>query len=139
MSSDQFVLTEQLKIFTNTPFESLQQNFSSDDIHSELYEITDRLSLAAAGRLFHSSDWEDCIQMAYNFTFLSQKHKLTLINALKTGVNTFSQELNVFYNRVNAMNNNNEDSEDDADEHEVMERNMKSGIEIGRASCRERV
>lgn len=130
MSNDYFVLSEQLQIYINTPYESLQQNFPSDDVHTELYEITDRLSLAAAGRLFHNSDWEDCIQMAYNFTFLNQKHKLTLINALKTGINTFSQEFNIFYNRINTVNNNNEESEDDSDEHEIMEKNMKSGIEL---------
>lgn len=130
MASEQFILTEQLQIFKSTSYESLQQSFSSDNIHTELYEITDRLSLAGAGRLFHNSDWEDCVQMAYNFTFLSQKYKLTLINALKTGVNTFSHEFNMFYARRGNNTDNSQENDEDAEEYDMVEKDMKSGIEL---------
>ncbi|OBA27301.1 ARM repeat-containing protein [Hanseniaspora valbyensis NRRL Y-1626] len=129
MSDEQFNLTEQLKIFHNNSLEDLQIGFNEENIHSELYEVTDTITLHSSISLGNpnENDWEKFTSIAYYFILLQQKQKLALMNGLKTSIINSCKEINFFYNQ---MNKDVERDENDLLERKEQEENLKTGLKI---------
>ncbi|KAL6929662.1 hypothetical protein ACO0SA_001066 [Hanseniaspora valbyensis] len=129
MSDEQFNLTEQLKIFHNNSLADLQIGFNEENIHSELYEVTDTITLHSSISLGNpnENDWEKFTSIAYYFILLQQKQKLALMNGLKTSIINSCKEINFFYNQ---MNKDVERDENDLLERKEQEANLKTGLKL---------
>lgn len=129
MSVEEFNLTEHIKKFQNTSVEDLQLGFDQNNIQAEIYEITDTITIHSTFFLENSGEdeCEKVVQMAFNFTLLTHKQKLALVNGLKTGIMNSCKEINFFFNQINKDVERNE--EDLIDRKEQEER-LKKGLQI---------